>query len=308
MGGQRTEPLIVSVVLNWNNFEDTAECLNSLAEIEYKNHEVLVVDNHSTDDSPERIRDKFPWIHFHRTDHNGGYAYGNNAGIEEALDLGAAYVFVLNNDTTIAPNTVGNLVAVLEDEDEAGIAAPMIYYYDQPNMIQACGSGIDVWKANTRARGHLEQDTGQFDERTRVEHANGAAMMIDRAVFDKIGLFDEDYGYYTEDLDFSYRATEAGFEIVAVPDATVRHKVSASTGSQSPFVSYYTVRSKLIFARKHVGVYQLVPFTLYYAYFVLWRVAGHLLYGHQKTAAAILLGVYHGILGRTDVYEPITEW
>lgn len=308
MGGQRTESLVVTVVLNWNNFEATAECLKSLVDTEYENHEILVVDNHSTDDSPERIREEFPTIHFHRTDHNGGYAYGNNAGIEEALDLGAAYVFVLNNDTNVAPDTVGNLVDTLEDNEEAGIAAPMIYYYDQPNTIQACGSGVDIWKANTRARGHLEEDTGQFNERTRVEHANGAAMMINRAVFDEIGLLDEEYGYYTEDLDFSHRATEAGFEIIAVPDATIWHKVSASTGSQSPFVSYYTVRSKLIFARKHVPLRLLFLFAFYYVYFVLWRIAGHLRHGNRRTATAVLLGVYHGLRGQTGIYDPITEW
>ena len=308
MGGQHAEPLVVTVILNWDNFEDTAECLNSLAETVYANHEVLVVDNHSSDESPERLREEFPWIHFHRTEYNGGYAYGNNLGIEVALDLGAKYVFLLNNDTVIEPDTVGNLVRPLETDADVGIATPMIYYYDQEDTIQACGSEIDVWRANTTARGHQERDTGQFDDTTRVDHANGAALMVSRAVFEEVGYLDEEYGYYTEDLDFSHRATNAGFDTVAVPDATVRHKVSASTEAQSPFVSYYTVRSKLIFARKHVAVYLLLPFTLYYAYFVLWRVAGHLRYGHPKTAKAVLLGVYHGLCGRTGVYEPIAEW
>lgn len=308
MGGHPVRPLVVTVVLNWNNFEDTAECLDSLAETEYERHEVVVVDNHSTDESPERIREEFPWIHFHQTDYNGGYAYGNNAGIKAALDIGADYVFLLNNDTVIAPDTIRNLVDPLEADDEVGIVAPMIYYYNQANTIQACGSMMDVWRANATARGHRESDTGQFDEPARVNHANGAAVMIDRAVFDEVGFLDEEYGYYTEDLDFSYRATKAGFVIVAVPGATVQHKVSASTESKSPFVAYYAVRSKLIFAHKHVSIHHLLPFTLYYAFFVLWRLTGHLLHGHWKTATAVLLAVYHGLRGRTGVYDTITEW
>jgi len=295
-----SKPSVAVVILNWNNYKETAECLRSLENVSYENMTVVVVDNGSDDESPDQIDEEFD-VKLIRREVNGGFSAGNNTGIKWALSRKIDYVFLLNNDTVLDSNTIERLVTALEETAEYGIATPKLYYYDEGDVLQAFGAKAVPWKANTVPYGNGEQDSGQFNERISVEHANGAAMLIDREVIEDVGLLNEDYGFYTEDLDYCYRARKAGHGIVAVPDTAVWHKVSASAGTASPFTAYYTVRSKIIFVRHHGRIGDWVRFVPYLLYFIFYRVAAHLRHGNAATALAAVRGFVHGLRGRTGL-------
>jgi len=295
-----SEPSVAVIILNLNNYEDTAECLRSLQDSEYDNISVVVVDNGSDDQSPTQLSDQFD-IELIQRETNGGFGGGNNTGIKWVLERKFDYVFLLNNDTVVGSKTIGHLVAALEQKEEYGIAAPKLYYYDEDDVLQAFGAEIVSWKANTIPYGQGERDFGQYDEQRCVAQANGAAMMIDIEVIREVGLFDEDYGFYTDDLDYCYRARDSGFSIVAVPDTSVQHKVSATAGTASPFTAYYTIRGRLLFARNHGSISDWVRFVPYILYFTLYRIAAHLRYGNPITALAVVRGLVHGALGKTGL-------
>ncbi|RME45924.1 MAG: glycosyltransferase family 2 protein, partial [Chloroflexi bacterium] len=138
-------PSVYFIVLNWNQPKMTAECLDSLARQDYPNYRVVVVDNGSTDGSAAILRRRYPWAEIVEISQNIGYSEGNNVGIEYALEQGADYLFLLNNDTEVDPHMLGRLVEVAEAQTEAGMVGPTMYYVDPPDMIWGGDNRID-WK------------------------------------------------------------------------------------------------------------------------------------------------------------------
>ncbi|MBC8164115.1 MAG: glycosyltransferase family 2 protein, partial [Roseiflexaceae bacterium] len=136
-------PLIVTVILNTNRRDDTLACLASLEQNTYKRHQVLVLDNASTDGSSEAIRAAYPAVTLVPLHENRGYAGNNNVGIAQAMALGADWVFVLNEDTIVAPECLQQLAAYGEAHPEVGIIGPMVYHADEPDIIQSAGGRMD---------------------------------------------------------------------------------------------------------------------------------------------------------------------
>src|SRR5436309_4726879 len=145
-------PKVHIIILNWNGRADTLECLASVQRINFPDFETVVVDNGSTDGSEEAIRAAFPDITFIQTGENLGFAEGNNVGIRHAIECGADYVFVLNNDTTVDPNILAALVAEAEKNPNAAILGPKIYFYDRSDVINSAGGSINY---ETLERGHI---------------------------------------------------------------------------------------------------------------------------------------------------------
>ncbi len=265
-------PRVCAVVVNWNGLADTLDCLESLAELDYPNLDIVVVDNASADGSPQAIAARYPRAVLIQNEANLGYAGGNNAGIAAALDRGVEYVFLLNNDATVHPQALRRLVDVAESREEVGLVAPKIVYPGEPLRLWAAGMEVDgrslngswlaPWEARRRkgwyttllssCRGHNEADVGQFDVPCELTGASGCALLAKAEVFRRVGLFDEDYFLLFEDMDLCLRARSAGYRIIFVPTAVVEHKASRSLqGSQSPAALYYSTRNTLLFARRH---------------------------------------------------------
>lgn len=246
----RTEqqPLVTFVILNWNQPEMTAECLDSIRQQDYGNYHVLVVDNGSRDNSVEVLNERFPWVELLVLEENIGYGMGNNAGIEHVLRSPTDYIFLLNNDTVVAPDMLSILVNVAESDPRIGIVGPTMYYFEPPDVIWS-GENTVNWRSGQVARKnmgeHVSQDLLRQMENHKIDHVDTCASLVKREVFESIGLLDPRYFINYEDLDFDLRAKQAGFDLVYVPQAFMWHKVSLAMGFASPATTYYMTRNAL---------------------------------------------------------------
>jgi GT2 family glycosyltransferase len=246
-------PSVHIVVLNWNGKSDTLECLTSLHSVSYPYRKIVVVDNGSTDGSEEAIKAAFPDVTFIQTGENLGYAEGNNVGIRHAMESGADFVFVLNNDTTTDTNVVTALVAQAEKNPNAAVLGPKIYFYERPDIINSAGGHLDY---ETLVRGHIgygvRDDGTKYASVAAVEWITGCAMLLRLSVLREVGFFDRDFFLICEELDLCTRIRKRGFEILFVPEAKLWHKLSAAfDGNFSAVYCYYFFRNSLLYVWKN---------------------------------------------------------
>jgi len=239
------KPLVYVIVLNWNGWRDTLKCLLSLETLDYPNYRVVVVDNGSTDDSADRIKKAHPDVELIGTSKNLGFAGGNNVGIRYALERGADYVWLLNNDTKVDSHALTAMVEVAERDLEIGAVGSVLYYMDEPERVQAWGGGwVSLWWGISR---HFAAPVPA----ERVHYITGASLLIRRKVLEEVGLLDEGFFMYWEDTDFGFRLRKAGWKLAVASDARVWHKESASLGRQSPVLDKYFNASAVRFFRRH---------------------------------------------------------
>jgi len=240
---------LVAVVLSWNRREDTLACLESLAAVE-----TVCVDNGSTDGSADAVSERFPGVELVRNTENRGYAAGNNAGIRLALERGADWVWLVNNDAVVDAGAPAALEAAARERPDAGVLACKVYFAEPPDVLWYAGGRFNLLLGYSgRQDGYGQRDDGRFDALRDVERATGAAMAVSRAAIERAGLFDEDLFAYVEDVDWCLRIRGAGFAVVFVPGARVWHHVSASTGGAgSPTSLYYDTRNTLVVCERYL--------------------------------------------------------
>ncbi|NLG71004.1 MAG: glycosyltransferase family 2 protein [Chloroflexi bacterium] len=249
-----TCPTVYTVILNWNQPEYTLDCLASLLDSEYPALKVLVVDNGSTDGSPQLIRSRFPQVEVIENRENLGYSEGNNVGIRCALQQEADYIFLLNNDTVVDKKMLARLVEVAESDPQIGVVGPTMFYFDPADRVWG-GENRIHWKKAAAERGSMGRSVSREELERQPPHPadyiDSCAVLIKREVLEKIGLMDSDYFINFDDLDLNLRARRAGYRVVYVPSALMWHKVSAAMGLASPATTYYMTRNTLLFFWRH---------------------------------------------------------
>jgi len=216
---------ITLVIPNWNGREHLQVCLESVQAQTLRPSKTILVDNGSTDGSVEYVEAHFPWVECVRVGHNAGFASAVNSGIQ--ADAGE-FVALLNNDTEIDSEWLRLLVEALEQDPGSGMAACKMLRFDQRNVIDGAGDGLTRGGA-PYTRGAGEADDGRFDSRSYVFGACAGAALYRRKMFDQIGLFDEEFVSYYEDVDVCLRASLAGWKCLYVPEARCYHKRGATS-------------------------------------------------------------------------------
>lgn len=267
-------PVVWVVTLGFNNAQDTIECLTSLSASQGVQIRLLFTDNNSSDDSVARVLAEIPSAHVIQTGANLGFARGFNVGLDYCLQQGADYVFMINNDTVVAPDCVARLLEAARAQPQAGILVPKIYYHDHPKTIWSAGSRFRPFPPAIIMRKTQGDDDGRFDADLHLDYTTTCALMLSRAFLERVGLLDRDYFILYDDYDWSIRAREQGFGIRLVPEAHLWHKVSKSSGvgTRSPFFWTHYGRSTAFFFRKHTR-YKWLTGPLHFLYLLARIVA-----------------------------------
>ncbi len=237
-----------AIVLSWNGREDTLECLDSLSRIERPDLGIICVDNGSTDGSAQAVRERFGHVVLIEAGANLGYAGGNNLGLRYALDHGASWMVLVNNDATVAADVIEGFERALDQRPRAGLLAGKVYFADRPWTIWFAGQRVSTLTGYSgRPRGYGRRDAPRYQNVVATDRAVGALMAVSRETLETVGLFDEALFAYVEDVDLALRVRETGIEIVVAPDARAWHQVSASTGGEagSTDTLYYGVRNTI---------------------------------------------------------------
>lgn len=270
------------IVVNWNRRDLLRACLESLARQTLAEFEIIVVDNGSTDGSPERVVQEFPLVRLIRNRENRGFCAANNQGIRAS---NAEFVALLNNDAEAEPDWLTALLDSFEGCPDYGMAASKILVWEDPRRIDKAGHLIYPDGQN-RGRGSGELDEGQYDQVEETLWPDGCAAMYRRKMLDSIGGFDEDLFAYADDAELGLRARIAGWRAAYVPSAVVRHHRGATLGLGSGRRVALIERNRVLLAAK------LFPWSL------LWLNAPYYF-------ARVVTGVWEAVRGRGEAsYYP----
>lgn len=240
-----SRPRVTCIVLNWNGWQDTIECLNALKECTYPNLTVIVVDNGSTDDSVSRIRAAHPNVPALESQKNLGFAGGNNVGIRYALAQRADFIWLLNNDTKPAPDALSTLVAKATTDSRIAAVASVCYYASSPTRVEAwAGAQVNLWICFGRNSTVPRSDDW-------FHSLNGTSMLVRRSALEDAGLLDEGFFLYWEDTEFCLRLRKKGWKLAAAADSKILHKVNASTGGNRIILDRYQTTSGLHLLQLH---------------------------------------------------------
>ncbi|MFT4022870.1 MAG: glycosyltransferase family 2 protein [Flavihumibacter sp.] len=285
-------PLISIITLNYNNAEVTRDFLRSLKrDLTYPNTEVIVIDNASKMSPAEMVAAEYPGAVFIQNNSNQGFAAGNNAGIHVAK---GDYFFIVNNDTEVTPNLLESLLDVFRQYPEAGVVCPKFHYFFHKGVIEYAGyNKVNILTGRNGMVGAQEEDKGQYDQLTETHYAHGGAMLVSRAVIEKVGPMVEDYFLYYEELDWSERIKKAGFKIYYQPAALIYHKESMSTGKESPLKTYYLTRNRILFMRRFMPG---AAFLVFAGYFSLFTIPKNTLRYCMARQSTHLASFWRGIL------------
>src|SRR3569623_1328721 len=251
MDNERNTGRVGVVVLTWNSAAVIGDCISSVlaSKLPLK---VCVVDNGSTDGTPELVASSFPQVELIQTGENLGYAGGNNVGLAELLSRGVEYVFVLNPDAIVEPDTVGRLLERADADAELAAVSPVITYRDS-DRIWYGGSEIN-WRTGETPHSGEGRVLGSVPVGKFTARFCGCAALLRSSALARVGLFDERFFLYFEDTELSVRLGKAGFKIGVESSAVCRHANSTSTGGgRSGVYQYYMPRNRLMLLEEHTG-------------------------------------------------------
>jgi GT2 family glycosyltransferase len=239
---------VLIIVLNWNGWRDTVKCLTSLKKLSYPNVRIVVVDNRSTDDSVSQILQAFPDVAIIEAEKNLGFAGGCNLALRKALQDGAEYVWLLNNDTTVDPGALVAMVEMADADPKIGAVGSAIYSTEEPERLLAWGGGyINFWLGRSR---HFLTSVPNNE----IQFLTGASLLLRRCALDSVGLLDEGFFMYWEDGDYCFRLRRAGWTLAVAGDSMVWHKEQGTVGKKSTLMDSHFNRSATRFFARHAPI------------------------------------------------------
>ncbi|AWW30607.1 glycosyltransferase family 2 protein [Echinicola strongylocentroti] len=247
---------VAIIVLNWNGYEHTRNCLHSLRAVEGASYDVILVDNASTDGSVIKLEKDFPEPDYLVNEKNLGFTGGNNVGINYALDQGYGYIMLLNNDTEVTPSFLKKLIDALEHTPDLGAVQPMMYYLHDRSVIWNAGGKFRPWTGASVSIRKAKLHAPFYP----TDWITGCCLLVKSSVIREVGLLNDHYFAYFEDVDWSLRMREKGYQLAVVPSSIIYHEAGASSkakkknteGILNPKVHYLNTRNQLFQLRNHV--------------------------------------------------------
>lgn len=254
-------PLVSIITVNYRQADVTCALLQSIRQLDATGLEVIVVDNGVLEDNTSKFKESYPGVIVVNSRENLGFAGGNNLGIRHSS---GRFLFLVNNDTVIGEGLIETLLARFETPG-TGAVSPKIRFFSEPQVIQYAGfTQVNPLTGRNACIGRGEVDLGQHDVPSTTPYAHGAAIMVSREVVEKVGLMDEGFFLYYEELDWCEQIRRAGYDIWYEPAAAILHKESVSTGKASPLKMRYLTRNRIRFMRRNFGGARLAVFLLFF--------------------------------------------
>jgi len=292
-------PRVAVQILTWNRVDELVPCLESFARVDYPNYEVIVLDNGSEDETVPTVKRDFPWVTLIENGKNLGFCRGNNVGLRYCLERGFDYVLLLNSDTEVLPDLIGELVEVMQADPRIGIAGAKNLLLENPAYMWGQYGEVTWGPLLVRTIGRFTPDRNLREPPKDVDWVICNGCMVSRAALAKVGGFDEEFWQCNEDVDWSYRARRAGFRVVYVDRAAILHKGGSSgqLGHKKVFsYGYFIGRNAFTFARKYANPLQKAKLFLMVWIGVLGRIA---FFAIDNTKNAVL-GQRHFVRGVLD--------
>jgi GT2 family glycosyltransferase len=286
-------PSLWVVLVGWNSHGDLLRCLEALQGQTYPSLQVVLVDNGSSDGTAAMVRERFPQVRLFALGKNHGFARAVNIALRYAVERGAGYALLLNPDTWFEPDMLAQLLAVAEANPRLGIASPKVYLQRAPDHLWGIGGMLT--KRGLRFYGLEERDAGQYDT-CRVDFVLGCAMLLRAQMLREIGLLDERFFVFCEEVDLCLRAQAAGWQVMMVPEIRMSHVGGATTAQQPAIRHFHLARSRMQFLRKYRARFELVPLMRGELVYLRKIMSGFARYGQFRSIAAYLRGTISGLL------------
>lgn len=297
------------IILNWNGYCDTSDCLESLRKINYGNYDVIVVDNCSDNNEADLLKERFgQWAHIIASENNDGFCKGNNIGIQYALNsLDPDYVLLLNNDTAVDVDFLTGLVDAAESRKSAGVVGGKIYFFNDLKQIQIVWGKTNLWHwqlfLSVPRYSSIRKvvDKGQYDYTREVDWVSGCCILIKKEVLNKIGLLEESYFAGWDDTDYCFCAKKAGFSVLYTHRAQIWHKNAQSFSKVKSYRAYLGARNRFIFMKRHASKPQYILFVLssFTVYFLVMATYYSLVVGKPAIVVSLFKGTVEGFSSLT---------
>lgn len=342
------QPEVYICVLNWNGWQDTVECLQSIFANSYTNYRVVVIDNDSQDHSVREIKQWFIDTYGTRntterqkcnnltfiTEYdkataekggndkiekelslypsekvlvliqsgaNWGFAGGNNIGIKYALQKKADYVWLLNNDAVMDRNALKEMIEITTRNQQLGMIGSKLLDYDNPAILEAAGGGKNIHTFLLGIEGgkrSTDKKSEQYSD--ELGYIFGASLLVKTEAIKAVGLMDENYFFFSEEIDWNIRMKKAGWELAYCPNSVVYHRGSKSIQKTSPMRDYYFVRNLLFLLKKFYPYWLPIAFLR-----TILRLIKRMLTRNWSNAFAIITAVTHFIINRKGKYDEL---
>lgn len=328
-------PQVSIIILNWNGWEDTLECLESVYHVNYPNYQIIVIDNGSEDDSLEKIRqycagninvgskyfsynpknkplkllemqsDEFSEYNNEaliliKNEQNSGFSEGNNIGIRYATEkLNPEFILLLNNDTVVDTNFLTILIKKAEEKSDTGILGPSILEYNVPNRLTYIGGYVSPLGRVKNPYFHETLNNSIINNSIKsieLDYISGCCLLVKRKVIEDVGLLDDAFFLYYEDTDLCLSAKENGYDVFFIPEAKILHKVSAAMGGNSLTSLYYGNRNQYLLIKKH-GTYKFLYYILYSLSKIILAIF-YLFKGKIRNSKIVLKALYDALSGK----------
>ena len=259
----RNDPKVIVILLNYCNWQYTLDCVQSLNQCIYSNFKIIIIDNNSPNDSERMLREKLPNSLIYQTGSNLGYTGGINFGIKKAIEEDFSYILILNPDTLVDPNFLNILVEGMEVNPTAAAGCGTIYHYPKTNDIWYAGGKMVPWRGLAVHNHTFPNENGRMDKRPRfVSFITGCMAFLRRSTLLDIGLQDERFFMYLDDIEYSARITKKGYDLLYIPSAIIYHRIEAE--EESPFKLYYSVRNRLLLISTSFSMIERIIATIYF--------------------------------------------
>lgn len=290
--------LVYVIILNYNGKRYLEACLSSVTSQTYPNYRVILCDNHSTDNSVDFVKKNFPSVFVIAAEENLGFAEGNNLAMRFAIEHGADFIFLLNNDTTVEANLLEKLVVTAQSESSVGIVGSAIFDYTNKQSLQEAGMTTDVFGYPLALKSIVSPNT------VEVVFVSGASLFVKSTVLKQIGLFDKDYFMFAEDLDLCWRAQVAGFNVIVDANARVFHVSGGSISGGVVKSNRYSTDTRRIFLRekntlttliKNYDLFNLFRIVPLYILLLSFEVTFWFLLLKPQTGLSLIRAIYQNI-------------